>query len=134
MSFKNNIIWLYFSSPKNFYPLAGKLVPWFTGLAVILTLVGLYIGFFVAPTDYQQGESYRILFIHVPTAWMSMFLYFVMACYAFIGLVWNIKMADMMASSLAPTGAIFTSIVPKKSSNFVRNYNKLIVSNNLLIF
>ena len=108
MSFKDSIAWLYFSSPKHFYPLAGKLIPWFAALAGILTVLGLYWGFWVAPTDYQQGESYRILFIHVGAAWMSMFLYLVMAAYAIIGLVWNIKMADMMASSLAPTGAIFT--------------------------
>jgi heme exporter protein C len=108
MGFKNSIIWLYFSSPKNFYPLAGKLIPWFAWLAVILTLIGLYLGLIMAPTDFQQGESYRIIFIHVPAAWMSMFIYLVMAGYAIIGLVWNIKMAEMMATSLAPTGAMFT--------------------------
>jgi heme exporter protein C len=101
---------LYFSSPKNFYPLAGKLIPVFTLLAIVLTVIGLYIGFFVAPTDYQQGEAYRIIFIHVPAAWMSMFIYVVMAMYAFIGLVWNIKMSEMMASALAPTGAMFAFI------------------------
>lgn len=108
MSFSNSIIWLKFSSPKNFYPLAGKMIPWFGGLAAILTAVGLYLGFFVAPTDYQQGESYRILFIHVAAAWMSMFIYIVMATYAAVGLIWNIKMSEMMATALAPTGAIFT--------------------------
>lgn len=108
MGFKNSIIWLYFSSPKNFYPLAGKLIPWFGWLAAILTVIGLYLGLILAPTDFQQGESYRIIFIHVPAAWMSMFVYLVMAGYAIIGLVWNIKMAEMMASALAPTGAMFT--------------------------
>ncbi len=100
--------WLYFSSPKTFYPLAGKLIPWFTALAIVLTVIGLYMGFFVAPTDYKQGDSYRIIFIHVAAAWMSMFIYAVMAGYAVIGLVWNVKLSEMMASSLAPTGAIFT--------------------------
>ena len=108
MGFQNSIVWLYFSSPKNFYPFVGKLIPWFGALAAILTVVGLYVGFFVAPTDYQQGESYRIIFIHVPTAWMSMFIYILMAVYTIIGLVWNIKMAETMASALAPTGAMFT--------------------------
>ena len=108
MGFKNSVVWLYFSSPKNFYPLAGKLIPWFAWLAVILTLIGLYIGLIMAPTDFQQGDSYRIIFIHVPAAWMSMFIYLVMAMYAIIGLVWNIKMSEMMASALAPTGAMFT--------------------------
>jgi heme exporter protein C len=108
MALQNSIIWLYFSSPKNFYPLAGKLIPIFAVLAVVLTAIGLYIGLIVAPTDYQQGDSYRIIFIHVPAAWMSMFIYIVMAMYAFVGLVWNIKMSEMMASALAPTGAMFS--------------------------
>ncbi|MGE5712712.1 MAG: cytochrome c biogenesis protein CcsA, partial [Betaproteobacteria bacterium] len=78
-----NLYW--FSSPQTFYPLAGKLVPWFAALAIVLTLVGLYIAFFVAPTDATQGDSYRIIFIHVPAAWMSMFLYVVMAFWAAVG-------------------------------------------------
>ena len=110
MGFKQSIVWYYFSSPRNFYPLAGRLVPWFGALAAVLTVAGLYIGFFVAPTDYQQGESYRIIFIHVPAAWMSMFIYLVMALYAVIALAWNVKLASMMASALAPTGAMFTFI------------------------
>ncbi len=108
MGFKNSIIWLYFSSPKNFYPLAGKLIPWFAGLAGLLSLVGLYLGLILAPPDYQQHDSYRIMFIHVAAAWMSMFIYILMALYAAMGIVWNIKMSDMMASALAPTGALFT--------------------------
>lgn len=108
MGFKNSIIWLYFSSPKNFYPFAGKVIPWFGWTAAILTLVGLYVGLIMAPTDYQQGDSYRIIFIHVPAAWMSMFIYLVMAMYSIIALVWNIKMSEMMATALAPTGAMFT--------------------------
>ena len=110
MNFKNNIAWLYFSSPKHFFPLAGKLIPVFTAAAIIATLIGLYLSFFVAPTDYKQGDSYRILFIHVGAAWMSMFVYVVMAIYAIINLVWNIKTADVMAASLAPTGAVCTFI------------------------
>ena len=76
---KTGISWFRFSSPATFYPLAGRLVPWFATAAALLTLAGLYLGFFVAPTDYQQGESYRIIFIHVPAAWMAMFTYLVMA-------------------------------------------------------
>lgn len=110
MSFKNTIAWYYFSSPKNFYPLAGRLIPWFWGLTIILTAIGLYMGFFVAPTDYKQGESYRIIFIHVPAAWMSMFIYMVMAGYAIIGMAWKVRLAEMMATALAPTGAMFTFI------------------------
>lgn len=102
--------WLQVSAPKAFYPVAGKLIPWFTAIAIILTLVGLYMGFFVAPTDFQQGESYRIIFIHVPAAWMSMLIYVLMACYAAIGLIWNTRLSSMMATALAPTGAMFTFI------------------------
>lgn len=99
-----------FSSPASFYPLAGRLIPWFTGLAAAFLLVGLYISFFVAPTDFRQGDAYRIMFIHVPAAWMSMFIYVVMAAYATAGVVWNTRLSAMMARSLAPTGALFTFI------------------------
>jgi heme exporter protein C len=100
----------YFASPATFYPLAGKLVPWFALLAAALCAVGLYISFFVAPTDFQQGEGYRIIFIHVPAAWMSMFIYVVMACWSAIGLAWNTRLSFLMARALAPTGAMFTFV------------------------
>ncbi len=100
------LTWFKFSSPATFYPLAGKMIPFFGVLAVALTAVGLYIGFFVAPTDFQQGEGYRIIFVHVPVSWMSMFIYVVMAIWAGIGLVFNTRLSSMMAHALAPTGAI----------------------------
>ena len=96
-----------FASPKYFYEISGKLVPWFAISALLLGVYGLYMGLFVAPTDYQQGESYRIIFIHVPAAWMSMFIYMVMATSAAIGLIWQIKLADMIAVASAPIGAWF---------------------------
>jgi heme exporter protein C len=77
-------------------------------LAAVLGAVGLYIGFFVAPTDFQQGEAYRIIFIHVPAAWMSMFIYLVMAGWAVLGLILNTRLSSMMATALAPTGALMT--------------------------
>jgi heme exporter protein C len=85
-------------------------VPWFFTLAAVLAVVGLYIGFFVAPTDFQQGESYRIIFIHVPAAWMSMFLYIVMAFWCAVGMVFNTRLSFMMALAIAPTGAMFTFV------------------------
>lgn len=97
-----------FSSPKTFYSLAGKLIPWFAASAALFALVGMYVGFFVAPTDAQQGEGYRIIFLHVPVSWMSMFIYLVMAFWAAIGLAFNSRLSAMMASALAPTGAMFT--------------------------
>lgn len=102
--------WFKYASPVTFYPLAGKLIPWFALAAVALAAVGLYLSFFVAPTDHQQGESYRIIFIHVPAAWMSMFIYVVMAGWAAAGLIFNTRLSSMMASALAPTGALFTFI------------------------
>jgi heme exporter protein C len=103
-----SINWFKYSSPATFYPLAGRLIPWFAAAAAVLIAAGCYIGFFVAPTDFQQGEAYRIIFIHVPAAWMSMFLYLVMAGYAALGLGLNARLSAMMASALAPTGAMFT--------------------------
>ncbi len=102
--------WFKYSSPQTFYPLAGKLMPWFFFAAGLLAAAGLYIGFLVAPTDFQQGEAYRIIFIHVPAAWMSMFIYVVMAFWAGIGLAFNTRLSSMMASALAPTGALMTFI------------------------
>lgn len=99
-----------FAAPHVFYPLAGRMVPWFAALAAVLTVAGLYVGFFVAPTDFQQGESYRIIFIHVPSAWMAMFLYLVMAFWAGVGLVFNTRLSAMMASAIAPTGALMAFI------------------------
>ena len=104
------INWFKYSSPQTFYPLAGKLVPVFFVAAALLAVAGIYIGFFVAPTDAQQGEAYRIIFIHVPAAWMSMFIYVVMAVWAGIGLAFNTRLSSMMATALAPTGALMTFI------------------------
>ncbi|WP_019625829.1 heme ABC transporter permease [Thioalkalivibrio sp. ALJT] len=105
---RTRIQWFHFTAPANFYDLAGRLIPAFALLSVILFAMGLYLGLWVAPPDYQQGDSYRIIYIHVPVAWMSMFLYVLMAIYAGIGLIWRIKMAEVMAKSIAPTGALFT--------------------------
>jgi heme exporter protein C len=102
--------WFWYASPQTFYPLAGRTAPWFGAAAAALCAAGLYVAFFVAPTDAQQGEVYRIIFIHVPAAWLSMFIYVVMACWAALGLAFNTRLSGMMASALAPTGALFTAI------------------------
>jgi heme exporter protein C len=102
--------WFWYASPQTFHPLAGRMAPWFAAAAALLCAAGLYIGFFVAPTDAQQGEVYRVIFIHVPAAWLSMFIYIVMACWAVLGLAFNTRLSGMMASALAPTGALFTFI------------------------
>lgn len=96
------------ASPKYFYYLSKRLIWWFGWLCLGFMMVGLYYGLVVAPPDYQQGDSYRIIFIHVPAAWMSMFVYMVMAITGGIGLVWRIKLAEVIAASSAPLGASFT--------------------------
>src|SRR5690348_18189307 len=97
-----------YASPTLFYPLAGKMIPWFAIPATILFAAGLFVGFFIAPTDFQQGDAYRIIFIHVPASWLGMFLYILMALYAGVGWAFNARLASMMASSLSITGAMFT--------------------------
>jgi heme exporter protein C len=104
------INWYKFSSPATFYPLAGKLIPWCGGAAAVLAVIGLFIGLGIAPTDFQQGEAYRIIFIHVPAAWLSMFLYLVMAFWGALALGFNTRLSAMMAQSIAPTGALMTFI------------------------
>lgn len=102
--------WFRYASPATFYPIAGTLIPWFAAAAAVLTVSGLYIGLLLAPTDAQQGEAYRIIFIHVPAAWMSMLIYMVMGCYAVLSLTFNTRLSAMMGSAMAPTGAMFTFI------------------------
>jgi heme exporter protein C len=104
------IRWFWYASPQTFYPLAGTLARWCGVGAALFAAAGLYVGLIVAPTDAQQGEVYRIIFIHVPAAWMSMFIYLVMAFWAALGLGFNTRLSGMMASALAPTGALFTFI------------------------
>jgi len=107
----NQIVnWFKFSSPATFYPLAGKLIPFFWVLAIIFGIAGLWISFFVAPVDAVQGQGYRIIFVHVPASWMSMFIYIMMAIWAGLGLVFNTRLSAMMAQALAPTGALMAFI------------------------
>ncbi len=97
-----------YASPAQFYPLAGKLIPFFFVLATILLVIGLVIGLYLAPIDVTQKDSYRIIFIHVPAAWMSMFLYVVMAFWYAIALGANTRLSAMMGQAIVPTGALMT--------------------------
>ena len=105
---KNLPRFFHFAAPSRFYALATLVVPWLYGIAAVFAIAALYIGFFVAPTDATQGEAYRIIFIHVPAAWMSMVIYLAMAAWAAVGWAANARLASMMARALAPTGAAFT--------------------------
>jgi heme exporter protein C len=99
-----------FSSPASFYPLARRMTPWFALAAVVLAAAGLWVGLIAAPSDATQGDSYRIIFIHVPAAWMSMFIYLVMAVWSALALGYNTRLSAMMAQALAPTGALMTFV------------------------
>ncbi|MEW7865089.1 heme ABC transporter permease [Aeromonas diversa] len=103
--------WLHpYAKPERAYALAGLLLPWFAAISVIAFAVGLVWGLAFAPADYQQGDSFRIIYIHVPSAIWSMGAYSTMAIAAFIGLVWQLRMADMTVAAIAPVGAVFTFI------------------------
>ena len=102
-------LWFHkLGSPPHFYRIAGKWLPWLGALFLLSLVAGLYGGLFVAPTDYQQGESYRIIFIHVPAAWMSLFIYVAMAFCGVVIIVWRMKLAEVVLISSAPIGASFT--------------------------
>jgi heme exporter protein C len=105
------ILWFHkFGSPPYFYRLAGRWLPWLYAGAFALGAWGFYGGLFMAPSDYQQGESFRIMYVHVPCAWMSLFAYGFMAANGFIALVWRIKLSETLAMAAAPVGAAFTFI------------------------
>ena len=97
-----------YASPQQFYLTAKRLVPWLGTLTLLLAAIGLYGGLVHAPPDYQQGDAYRIIYIHVPAAWMSLFVYVVMATSGAVVLIWHVKVAEVIASSSAPLGASFT--------------------------
>src|SRR6185312_4072303 len=98
------------ANPTRFLSLAVRLIPWLTALALILLCIGLYLSFFVAPPDYQQGETVKIMFIHVPAAWLAMFGYMLIAVAALGTLIWRHPLADVAAKTAAPIGATFTFI------------------------
>jgi heme exporter protein C len=102
------LTWSTYAAPSRFYSLAGRIVPWCWLAALLFTAAGLWVGLLVAPTDHQQGDAYRIIFVHVPAAWLSMLIYLVMAFWAAWGWMWNTRMASMYAQALAPTGALMT--------------------------
>src|SRR3990167_5156244 len=97
-----------FANPKRFMRLSGLLLPWMAGLAIALVAAGLFMGLIVAPADYQQGDSARIMYVHVPNAWMAMFCYTAMAVASAVSLIWKHPLADLAAKSSAPIGAAFT--------------------------
>ncbi|MEI7531781.1 MAG: heme ABC transporter permease CcmC [Betaproteobacteria bacterium] len=106
----SSINWFKYAAPIRFYFLINSITPWCWAGAFIFSVVGLWIGFMIAPTDAQQGDAYRIIFIHVPTAWLSMVLYVAMAFWGSIGLIFKAKLAYRLSNAIAPTGALMTLI------------------------
>ncbi|GAA6137700.1 heme ABC transporter permease [Arenicella sp. 4NH20-0111] len=112
-----SIIWKFLdrtyhrlASPREFYGIAQYMTPIFGLLSLALILSGAYLGLFKAPADYQQGDSFRIIYVHVPAAWLSLMVYTIMAVAAAIGMVWRMKMAFVVAICSAPLGAVFTAL------------------------
>jgi heme exporter protein C len=98
------------ANPTRFLSLVDRIVPWLTAVTLILLCLGLYLSFFVAPPDYQQGETVKIMFIHVPAAWLAMFGYMLIAVAALGTLIWRHPLADVAAKTAAPIGATFTFV------------------------
>jgi len=106
-----NWTWFHkFGSPPHIYRIAGSLAPWFGWPAGLLIIAALYAGLVLAPPDYQQGDGFRIIYVHAPSAWLSVMIYGVMATAAAIGLIWRMKVAHAAAASCAGIGAWFTVV------------------------
>jgi len=106
-----NWIWFHrLASPPHIYRLAGKLTPWFAWPASIIISIALFFGLFIAPPDYQQGDGFRIIYVHAPSAWLSLMIYSLMSISAGVGLIWRMKVAHAVAASCAGIGAWFTAV------------------------
>jgi heme exporter protein C len=99
-----------FANPARFLRISNVVLPWAAGVTVVLMIVGLYLSLIASPTDYQQGDTVRIMYIHVPAAWMALFVYTNMAVAAAVGLVWKHPLADLFTKAAAPIGAGFTAL------------------------
>ncbi len=99
-----------FANPARFQRISAAILPWSAGLTIVLLAAGLYLGLVASPADYQQGETVRIMYVHVPAAWMALFVYANMAVASFVGLVWRHPLAELFCKAVAPIGAGFTAI------------------------
>ena len=95
-------------SPNGFYFFTTQLTPWLLSISLILISYGVYQGLFIVPPDYQQGDAFRIMYVHVPSAWLSLFAYSVLAFCSIVSLVWRIKVFEVLSLSAAKIGALFT--------------------------
>jgi heme exporter protein C len=101
---------LAYANPQRFLRLARTLTPWTLGAGILLAVVGLYLALFVAPPDYQQGDAFRIIYVHVPAAWMALFIYVCMAASSAVAFIWKHPLADVAAKASAPIGCVFTAL------------------------
>lgn len=101
---------LHYANPQQFLSLSRRLTPWLMGAALLLLAVGLYLALFIAPPDYQQGEAFRIIYVHVPAAWMAMFVYGSMAVASIAAFIFKHPLGDVAAKAAAPVGAVFTAL------------------------
>lgn len=99
-----------FANPARFLRISNAVLPWAAGITVVLMIAGLYLSLVASPADYQQGDTVRIMYIHVPSAWMALFIYTNMAIAAAVGLVWKHPLADLFTKAAAPIGAGFTAL------------------------
>ena len=99
-----------FANPQRFVRIAKMLTPWLLGATALLLVTGLYLALFVAPPDYQQGDAARIMYVHVPAAWMSLFIYACMAVSSAVAFIWKHPLADVAAKASAPIGCVFTAL------------------------
>ncbi|MBL9096817.1 MAG: cytochrome c biogenesis protein CcsA, partial [Alphaproteobacteria bacterium] len=99
-----------YANPQRFVAIAKRLTPWLMGATLATLLAGLYLALFVAPPDYQQGEAARIMYVHVPAAWMALFVYAAMAVASAVAFIWKHPLADVAAKASAPIGCVFTAL------------------------
>ena len=99
-----------YANPQRFVAIAKRLTPWLMGVTLATLLAGLYLALFVAPPDYQQGEAARIMYVHVPAAWMALFVYAAMAVASAVAFIWKHPLADVAAKASAPIGCVFTAL------------------------
>ena len=110
---KTLTMWTWFhrlASPPHIYRMAGWFGPWLFWPSAVMIAIGFYGGLVVAPPDYQQGDAFRIIYVHVPSAYLSTMIYGILAAAAAIGLIWRMKLAHAVAASAAPIGASFTAL------------------------
>jgi len=122
-------MWKFFhqlASPPHFYRLAATLAPWLLAPGVALIVYGVYAGLFLAPVDYQQGDAFRIIYVHVPSAYLSVMAYMIMAISGGIGLIWRMKLAHAVAAAAAPLGAAFTFLALVTGSIWGRPVGNLV--------